>query len=130
MKSTSTLGLNILAALLLIASGCSRPQMTIGKTAPPTFTMSGTNQANLFQVSVDGNVVWKIHPKPTRFELSEFGTITYGQVPPSCEQVIPMGQPAPPLLEGKTYQAPAVISDHDALRASFSVEDGRIVEHT
>jgi len=129
MKSTSTLGLNILVVLLLIASGCSRPQMTIGKTAPPTFTMSGSNQANLFQVSVDGNVVWKIYPKPKQFKLSEFGTITYGQVPPSCEQVIPTGQPAPPLLEGRTYEATAVISDNDALRASFSVENGRIVEH-
>src|SRR5215208_3101638 len=97
----NTLGFSLLLGVLMMTSGCSRPQMTIGKTTPPTFTMSGMNQANLFQVSVDGNVIWKIYPKEKRFKLSEFGTIVYGQVPPSCEQVIPKDQPAPPLLEGK-----------------------------
>lgn len=130
MKSRSALRLNILVSLFLIASGCSsRPKMMIGKTAPPTFTMSGTNQANLFQVSDGENVIWKIYPRNKRFQLWEFATIIYGDVPSNCEQVIPTDRAAPPLVEGKTYQATVVISDDDALRVSFSIEDGRIVEH-
>lgn len=120
----------VLLSLFLIASGCSpRPKMIIGKTAPPTFTMSGSNQANLFQVSDDEKVIWKIYPRNKRFQLSEFATIIYGEVPQSCEQVIPTDGAAPPLVEGKTYQATVVISDDDALRVSFSIEDGKIIEH-
>lgn len=129
MTAGKILGLGILLGLVLTISGCSRPTMTLGKTAPPTFTMSGTNQVTLFQVSVDGNVIWKIYPKGNQFKLSDFGTISYGQVPPSCEQIIPKDQPAPALVEGKTYLATVVISDADALRTSFSIANGTIVAH-
>lgn len=115
-------------ALLLILTGCSSHKMEVGENVPPTFTMSGNNSANLFQVTDGENVIWKIYPKASQFKLSEFGTIVYGQVPASCEQVIPKGEPPPPLVEGKTYQAVAVISDADALRVSFEIKDGKVIK--
>lgn len=118
----------IALGLLLSMMGCSSPKMTVGETAPPSFTMSGNNAANLFQVSDGENVIWKIYPKANQFKLSEFGTIVYGQVPAACEQVIPKGQPPPPLMEGKTYTAVAVISDADAVRVRFEIKDGKVTK--
>src|SRR5215203_4690228 len=117
----------ITLGLFLTITGCSSPKITIGETAPPAFTMSGNNQANLFQVSDGENVIWKIYPKANRFKLSEFGAIVYGQVPASCEQAIPKDQPPPALVEGKIYQGVAVISDAEALRVTFEIKDGTVI---
>jgi hypothetical protein len=128
MKAISIFQTLVTWAFLISVAACSSPKMTLGKAVPPSFTLSGNNQINAFQVSDGENVIWKIYPKANQFRLSELGTIIYGQTPASCEQVIPEGQPASALVEGKIYHATAVILDDDALRVSFEIKDGKVVE--
>ena len=119
----------LMNALVLSFLGCSRPQMSLIKETPPSFQLSGTNRVSLFQVSSESGILWKIYPKKNDLSLGQLGIIKYGQVPSSCYQAVPEDSALPPpLVEGETYYAVAIIFDSDAIRTHFTIKDGKIVE--
>jgi hypothetical protein len=127
-KKTDVL-LILLITLLFIFAGCSGPKIKVSENNPPIFHTSGDYRITFFQISDDSGVVWNIYPKGKRVTLSDIATIKYGEVPSSWEQDFPKNlTPPPPLIEGKKYQAFAVIYDADVARVNFTIRDGKVVE--
>lgn len=118
-----------LVALALVLTGCSKPELTVGPQPPPTFRLSGGNRIIFFHVADKSGAVWKVLPNGGHVTLDEVGTVRYGEVPACCRQVLPADTSHPPaLVEGETYYAVASVFDSDAVRAKFTIRDGRVVE--
>jgi hypothetical protein len=94
----------------------TRVKITDSKV-PPTFTLSGNGQLELFIVvgpysnlaeleasKSDVQVIWKVSPGGhDRRAVGDLPQITYGQVPSGFIQFTPTSGAPPPLEEGKFY---------------------------
>ena len=109
-----------------VSFGCSHPTIIIDNKTPVIFRLKGSEHVQFFQIATDDAVVWRIGPKQSH-SLSDLRKIVYGEVPASCVQTIPRNEPAPPLREGITYTATAVIFDDPPVVVRFSIKDDAVL---
>jgi len=127
-------------SLVLAAAGCKSLSVSINDTNPPVFTFSAgefaeccTHLAFLVVYEVDaGNdahkVIWQIRPRSgTDNSAKGLPQITYGQVPPGFEQLIPSVGTAPPLQAGKVYAASGPRIEVPEAFVMFRIEDGKTI---
>jgi hypothetical protein len=131
----------LVATLILAAAfsslSCSGLRVHVGKTAPPDFTFTAgqfaeccTHFYRFFVFDEDAQTpIWEIVAKRT-VERSEARALTihYGKVPDGFEQKVPASGQAPPLIEGKHYEAVAHGSYVPGARVRFMIENDKIVE--
>jgi len=115
-----------LTSAAVVNVGCSRSTILVDNKTPVTFHLSGAEDVQFFQIATADAVVWRIGPKQSQ-SLSTLGRIVYGEIPASCLQTIPKNEQAPPLREGVTYTATAVIFDGAPVVVTFSITDGAVV---
>ena len=104
---------------------CSRATLTIEQKTPLTITLSGYETVQFVQVASADGAIWRISPKESQ-SLSNMHSVVYGDVPASCWQTIPQNEPPPPLKDGVTYSATAVIFDSAPVTARFTIRDGKV----
>ena len=143
----TTLRLTGLMLLVFSASSCGEGLViSMDEKIPPSFKYKGNRWAecctnlNFFVVSEEvgsGSVgpesekpkyVWWIWPKEGKngeyFNLPAF---TYGIVPEGWRQTIPEQGAAPPLIEGKTYQAGGNFHSGQDAHLRFTIRNGKAV---
>ena len=104
---------------------CSRATLTIEQKTPLSIALSGYETVQFVQVASRDGAIWRISPKEPQ-SLSDMHSVVYGEVPVSCWQTIPKNEPAPPLKEGVTYSATAVIFDSAPVTARFTIRDDKV----
>ena len=121
------LGVMLFALAVIPNSGCSHPTLTVDKTSPVAFGLSGSEDVQFFQIATADAVVWRIGPKQSQ-SLSAIGRVVYGEIPASCLQTIPKTGSPPRLEEGTLYRATAVIFDSAPVVIRFSVTGNSVVQ--
>jgi len=139
MKSRLRIVVGTLSLVLAIA-GCKSLSVSINDTNPPVFTFSAGQFAEccthlaLFIVSEveagkdDGTVIWEIRPRSgTDNSANGLPRITYGQVPPGFDQVIPATGTPPALQSGKVYAASGPRIEVPEAFVKFRIEGGKAI---
>jgi hypothetical protein len=99
--------------------------LTIEQKTPLTIALSSYETVQFVQVASGDGAIWRISPKEPQ-SLSEMHSVVYGEVPVSCWQTIPKNEPPPPLKDGVTYSATAVIFDNAPVTARFTIKGGKV----
>ena len=118
--------------------------VSIDGQSPPTFQLSGNGYQNFLGVSeltpeeivpaaqrpyVESPTLWEIWPiEGTEAKADNWPPIKYGEVPPGFYQKIPQSGKAPPLQEGKMYEAGGPASNANGGSIWFKIENGKSVE--
>ena len=139
MKSRLHIVVGTLLLVLAVAS-CKSLSISINDTNPPVFTFSAGQFAEccthlaflmVYEVNagkVDGKVLWHIRPKSgTDNSARGLPQITYGQVPPGFEQVVPAEGAPPPLQSGTVYEASGPRMEVPDAFVTFRIEDGKAI---
>lgn len=126
--------------LLLAVASCKSLSISVNDTNPPVFTFSAGQFAEccthlafliVYEVNagdVDGKVLWKIRPKSgTDNSARGLPQITYGQVPPGFEQLVPAAGMPPPLQSGTVYGASGPLMEVPEAVVKFRIEDGKAI---
>lgn len=137
VKSRVHIVLGILS-LVLAVTGCKSLSISINDTDPPVFTFSAgqfaeccTHLAFFVVYEVDDGkdekkVIWQIRPRPgTDNSANGLPKITYGQVPPGFEQIVPSSGTAPALQEGKVYAASGPRIEVPEAFVMFRIQNGK-----
>ena len=126
-------------SLVLAVAGCRSLSISINDTNPPVFTFSAgqfaeccTHLAFFIVYEVEaGNgkkVIWEIRPRSgTDNSAKGLPPITYGQVPPGFEQVVPSVGTPPALQEGKVYAASGPRIEVPEAFVKFRIENGKAI---
>ena len=126
-------------SLVLAVAGCRSLSISINDTNPPVFTFSAgqfaeccTHLAFLIVYEVEaGNgkkVIWEIRPRSgTDNSANGLPRITYGQVPPGFEQLIPSAGAPPALQSGQVYAASGPRIEVPEAFVMFRIEDGKAI---
>jgi hypothetical protein len=134
-RSSAVCGIALLLlATLCCGDACERDtKISVEGGNPPTFRLSGNGNLAFLDVSDNspnkvekrsGETLWKIIPQSGKSEIGQLPPITYGQVPPGFNQVIPkVGEP-PPLIAEKPYQVSAPTSNAHGDWVFFIIRDG------
>ena len=109
--------------------------LTMNDVNPPTFKLAGSGRLIFFLVYepvpgkplLDDPVMWEIRPTEENL-ISILPPITYGVVPPGFRQLTHREDQAPPLVEGKVYQAGGPAFDANGGSIRFTIKDGRPIE--
>jgi hypothetical protein len=132
MRFSVSLGAVICALLL---TQCEVPTtVKITNDNPPVFKLSGSGSLVFFGVfelvnnnERDLRTIWRIKPKSS-VDMREIPPIKYGEVPEGFFQLDPEGStPAPPLVEGQTYEAGGPADEASGGYTVFVIRDGRAV---
>ena len=138
MKSRLHIVVGILSVVLAVA-GCRSLSISINDTNPPVFTFSAGPFAEccthlaffvVYEVSAgkEQKVIWRIRPKSgTDNSAKGLPQITYGQVPPGFEQLIPTVGTPPALQAGKVYAASGPRVEVPEAFVMFRIEDGKAI---
>lgn len=126
--------------VLLLVSGCKSLSISVNDSNPPVFSFAAGQFAEccdhlaflvVAEVPAAGDqekVVWKIQPRPgTDNSAQRLPRITYGQVPPGFEQVIPSTGTAPALEEGKVYAASGPRVEVPEAFVIFRIQNGKAI---
>lgn len=126
--------------LLLAVASCKSLSISVNDTNPPVFTFSAGQFAEccthlafliVYEVhagDVQGKVLWKIRPKSgTDNSARGLPQITYGQVPPGFEQLVPAAGTPPPLQSGTVYGASGPLMEVPEAVVKFRIEDGKAI---
>ena len=131
----------VIGVLLLVVAlaACKSLSVSINDTNPPVFTFSAgqfaeccTHLAFLMVYEVngghDGKVLWHIRPKSgTDNSANGLPKITYGQVPPGFEQLVPPVGPPPALETGQVYEASGPRMEVPDAFVKFRIQDGKAI---
>ncbi len=139
MKSPFAVFPVALLALLLVG-GCKSLSISVNDSNPPVFSFAAGQFAECcdhlaFLVVSEiptardqEKVIWKIQPKSgTDNSAQRLPQITYGQVPPGFEQVIPSTGTAPRLEEGKVYAASGPRVEVPEAFVIFRIQNGKAI---
>ena len=125
--------------LVLAIAGCKSLSVSINDTNPPVFTFSASQFAEccthlafliVYEVDAgkDGKVIWEIRPRSgTDNSANGLPRITYGQVPPGFDQVIPATGTPPALQSGKVYAASGPRIEVPEAFVKFRIEGGKAI---
>ena len=135
-----------LAIILLscLVSSCGEGLViSMDEKLPPTFRYKGNRFAecckslNFFVVSevplgnpdAENKYIWWIWPQDgAHNEYYNLPTFTYGKVPDGWRQTIPEnGEPPPPLVEGRTYEAGGNFHSGQDAHLRFTIRNGKAV---
>jgi hypothetical protein len=139
MKSRVHIVLGILSLVLAVA-GCKSLSISVNDTNPPVFTFSAGQFAEccthlafltVYEVAPGNGVkyaIWEIRPRSgTDNSATGLPQITYGQVPPGFEQLVPSEGTAPALQEGKVYAASGPRIEVPDAFVMFRIQNGKAI---